>query len=364
MEKISSQDLSIVVQGPNIKQHTCKCLKSLRKNFPKAQIIFSTYEKENIDNLDFDILIKSTDPGATKLSETMSNNINRILVTTKAGLNKVTRKYCLKIRSDMFFENDKILLNLEQNFEKREKDFTVFKQRVLFYALWTRKHEHLVNKHFIMTPFYLSDWLCFGLSEDIKNYFDSIELTKEPEFSYYFKNIKNIRYEIYNTGITWQFSPEQYFATSFFKKYFKDAFMKSLQDFSEEKMEFSRRILANNVIVCGYKECGAYIQKKQYKTVSKYINILNGCWLDGVYRYADFLTDYKKYCDKNFEIPFYYKWGQNKDIKENISKIGKHFKKFITPFESFIKWTEQIFSIFYYSLKLIKNTIVIFCKNI
>ena len=117
MEKISSQDLSVVVQGPNIKKHTYKCLKSLRKNFPEAQIIFSTYKKENTDNLDFDVLVKSNDPKATKLSETMSNNINRILVTTKAGLNKVTRKYCLKIRSDMFFENDKILLNLGIIFE-------------------------------------------------------------------------------------------------------------------------------------------------------------------------------------------------------------------------------------------------------
>ena len=42
MQKIKSGDISVVVQGPNVKRHTAKCLKSLRKNFPGAEIIFST----------------------------------------------------------------------------------------------------------------------------------------------------------------------------------------------------------------------------------------------------------------------------------------------------------------------------------
>lgn len=352
MKKISSKDLSVVVQGKNITDHTKNCLESLRKNFPYAEIIFSTYEDEDVSGLDFDVLVTSADPGATFLSYNMYNNINRILTTTKAGLAKATKKYCLKIRSDLFFDNDKILSNIASDFPIREKKYAVFKQRVLFYSLWTRKFEYLSDKHRIITPFYLSDWLCFGLTDDIRLYFNNTSLTNEPYFSKFFKNPKNYTHHC-ETTTGWQFPPEQYFATSFFKKYFNEADMKSLQDFSSEKMELSRRIFASNVVICGYKECGAYNQKSNYKFVSKNINWLKGLWLSGVYRYADFLFDYKKYCNKDFKIPISCLWYLDEKTDENFIKINKHFKIFFTPISIIFKWVEQLLSILYYAVKIV-----------
>ena len=358
MNKINSKDVSVVIQGKNITDHTIKCLNSIRKNFPDAEIIFSTYENEDVSGLDFDILITSVDPKATLLCPNMYNNMNRILTTTRAGLNKVSRKYCLKIRSDLFFDNDKILSDFSSLFPIREEYYKIFKQRVVFYSLWTRKFEYIANKYRILTPFYLSDWLCFGLTEDIKLYFNAIEFTNEPYFSKFFKNTKN---NIHNCEgmMPWQFPPEQYFATSFFKKYFEEADMKSLQDFSLAKMELSRRIFASNVVICGYKECGAYNQKSNYKFVSKNINWLKGIWLSGVYRYADFLLDYQKYCDKKFKTQFCYKWMTNEEIDKFIIKINKHFKIFIAPFKCIIKWLEQIVSLAYYTTMLAIKTFAI-----
>lgn len=353
MERINSADLSIVVQGTNIAVHTPKCLQSLRQNFPDAEIIFSTYENENIDNLDFDILVKSKDPGATHMHHKMYNNINRILTTTQAGLREANRKYCLKMRSDLICVNDKLLENLIAQFPKREEEFSVFKQRIMFYALWTRKSEYIADRFFILSPFYLSDWMCFGLTEDIKNYFMHTPLTPEPKFTNYFKVAKHRKLGFWNPDITWKFSPEQYFATSFFKKYFPQADMESLQDVTPEKMEFSRRVFANNVVICGYRECGFGIQKKPYIRAAEKINTLYGKWLGGVYRYGDFLADYKKYCDPTFKIPFYYVWTSQFYGGKEIEKISKHFNSFIKPFRPFLKWFEQIFSLVYYCFKIL-----------
>ncbi len=360
MSKINSKDVCIVVQGKNILEHTQKCLKSLREHFPYAEIIFSTYDDEDVSNLDFDVLVQSLDPKATLLCGKMYNNINRILTTTKAGLEKATRKYCLKIRSDLIFDNDKILSDIGSDFPIREKEYSIFQERVLFYCLWSRKFEYIDNKYYIQTPFYLSDWLCFGLTEDVKAYFNDIPLTKEPDYSYYFRNPQNRKQHIFDPNVTWQFSPEQYFATTFFGKFYKQARMKSLQDVNREQIELSHRIFASNVVVCGYKECGAYIQKTEYKYVSKNINWLKGVWLSGVYRYADFLSDYKKYCDKSFQIPSIYLWSLNQSIDDDAIKLNKHYKIFMEPIKSVFKWIEQIFAMAFYAIKIGVTTIKLY----
>lgn len=353
MSKIDSKELSIVVQGQNIPHQTDLCLKSLRQYFPQAEIIFSTYVRENVKGLVANIIVKSKDPGATSLSPSMHNNINRILTTTKAGLAKASRKYCLKIRSDLIVKNDKLLDNIASYFPNREKAYSVFEERVIFYALWSRKYEYIANQYFILSPFYLSDWLCFGLTSDIKKYFMDTPLTIEPQYSMHFKIPQNRLLKFYDPNVAWRFSPEQYFATQFFKKYFPEANMKSLQDISEKRMACSRRIFANNVVICGYKECGFYIQKKQYRFVSKYINFLKGIWLGGVYRFGDFLTDYKKYCDPSYKIPLYYLLTNNYDIDTEISKLHKHWRKFTGPFRYLLKWCEQIVSLAFYVFKII-----------
>ena len=360
MNKINSKDVSIVVQGKNIAEHTYNCLKSLRTNFPDAEIIFSTYENEDIKSLDFDILVTSADPKATLLFDKMYNNINRILVTTRAGLQKVSRKYCLKIRSDLYFDNDKLLLDIASFFPIRDEKFAIFKNRVLFYCLWSRKFEYINNKYLIQTPFHLSDWMCFGLTEDIKSYFEAIPLTNEPQYSNFFKNPKHRKQLFFDYNVSWRFPPEQYFAVTFFSQFFAQAKMESAQDVKPMQMEFSKQVFASNVVVCGYKECGAYVQKKEYKYASKHINWLKGIWLSGVYRYADFLADYKKYCDKNFKIPLIYLWSLNQQIDNDTIKIHKHYLAFIKPIKMFLKWIEQFFSIMYYGLRIVSNFLKIY----
>lgn len=352
---IESKDLSIVVQGPNISNATVKCFNSLRRHFPEAELVFSTYKKTDTKNLDFDVLVESDDPGAARLYDSTYNNINRILQTTKAGLAKASKKYCIKIRSDLFFTNNSLLKDLRQKFDKFDPKFRIFQERVIFYPLWSRQSEMVLDKDKIICPFYLSDWLCFGLTEDLRLYFDASERTNEPAFSNYFKQPKNRLLPFYNPYKTWKFSPEQYFAVNFFSKYFPEAHMSSLQDVSEDKMELSHRLYASNIVIAGYHEIGVYTLKKFYRRVSKHINVLRGYWLGGVYRYGDFMDDYKKYVDPDFKIPLYYRMLNHLGSDTDFEKLYKHYHRFINPLKPFLRWAEQIFAIVLYGFKIFWN---------
>ena len=186
---IESKDITFVLQGKNIHGQTRKCINSIRKYYRDSTIIFSTYKNEKADDLDVDTVVFSKDPGATLLSKEANryNNINRIIITSKAGLEKVKTKYCAKLRSDLIFKNNKILNYIFDNYPKRDKKFSVFKQRVVFFPLWSRRFEYIADKYKILCPFLISDWFCFGLTEDIKNYFKNCPLTTEPEYSNYYK---------------------------------------------------------------------------------------------------------------------------------------------------------------------------------
>ena len=62
---IKSTDISIVVQGSvENREETIKCLNSIRKILPQAEIILSTWEDSDIVNLDYDKLVLNKDPGA------------------------------------------------------------------------------------------------------------------------------------------------------------------------------------------------------------------------------------------------------------------------------------------------------------
>ena len=110
MSKIKSKDISVVVQGAINSEVTPKCLESIRKYLPEAEIILSTWEGSDVVRLDYDKLILNKDPGGADCSRDGKgiNNCNRELVSTFEGLKLANRKYALKIRSDIVFINNKI----------------------------------------------------------------------------------------------------------------------------------------------------------------------------------------------------------------------------------------------------------------
>ena len=86
---IKTEDISVVVQGAINKEETPKCLKSIRKFLPEAEIILSTWEGSDISAIDglYDVLLLNKDPGCgyyyKNESGIKSNNLNRQLVSTR-----------------------------------------------------------------------------------------------------------------------------------------------------------------------------------------------------------------------------------------------------------------------------------------
>ncbi len=116
--KIDSSEISVVVQGPvfgtsadsPIKRYTYQSLISIRKYLPDAEVILSTWEGSDINDLPFDILVENEDPGILEVEiNPMIKNTNRQILSTKSGIQKASRNYLLKLRSDTILEGNDFL---------------------------------------------------------------------------------------------------------------------------------------------------------------------------------------------------------------------------------------------------------------
>ena len=189
---IDSKDISVVVQGAIDNIETRKCLISIRKYLPDAEIILSTWEGSDTSSLDYDQVIYNKDPGAIIIDESdgkkIYNNMNRQLLSTQSGLDKVKRKYTLKVRSDLILNGNSFLKYFDK-FQKRIDNYKLFERKIIIPSLVTRYYINLYKKSgWALTPFHFSDWWFLGLTKDVKTYFSNTSLVKEFCFLDLFKS--------------------------------------------------------------------------------------------------------------------------------------------------------------------------------
>ncbi len=179
--KIKDEDVAVIVQGA-IGVETPFVTKSIRKYLPNAQIILSTWEQEDVEGCEYDIVIFNKDPGAF---ETFGNwiNINRQIISTKAGINAVNRRYVLKLRSDLIMLSSDIL-NYFQVYMNKNPLYAVFENKILIGELFTCKNNSARD-----VAFHVSDWFFFGEVEDIHRFYDCVKIFSfENEFEQYKDN--------------------------------------------------------------------------------------------------------------------------------------------------------------------------------
>jgi hypothetical protein len=113
---VSEEELTFVVQGPVLikegKNLASLCLESIRLNFPKSRIIFSTHKGMPTEGLQFDTLIVNETNDVQiiendRVGNTMTMNLQAS--STISGLAEVQTEYAVKIRSDMEVKNRNIL---------------------------------------------------------------------------------------------------------------------------------------------------------------------------------------------------------------------------------------------------------------
>lgn len=176
---INYTDISVVIQGPIIfnslgKNLTGDVCESVRKWLPGAEIIISTWEGSDTSGLEYDALIINKNIQSNKIKmpytgELKLYSVNHQLITTLEGIKQASRKYILKLRSDLMLVGNGFIKYFEKYNEYppdgRKQDWRVFKRRIVTLPTYNIYKENGM-------PFNICDWFFFGEKEDVKYYFD------------------------------------------------------------------------------------------------------------------------------------------------------------------------------------------------
>jgi hypothetical protein len=301
---IEDEDISIVVQGPILKRSIynitdnlteMNCLR-LKKLFPKSELILSTWEGEDVKGIVCDKVIFSKDPGATWFeygNDKLLNNCNRLIVSTLNGIRSSTRKYVLKVRSDLFLVSNAFLKYFNK-FDLYNKESKFVKSRIIAFSLNTLYGHR--NKLFTMyRPYHISDWAYFGYREDLLNLYD-IDLTKEPEFSQWFLTRCKPFFDIEPKRL-WKMPPEQYITYSFLKKHVP-IHLEHTVDTSQDNIALSQKLLVNNFLILDQTQFFLVSLKYIYFAFSSYHGnewyISHGDWLKDYLKHVDMPSSIKK----------------------------------------------------------------------
>lgn len=157
-------NLSVVIQGSI--SHRTKCvIQNWRRAVPECEIILSTWNHDITLAREVDLYVVSKDPGVFPVrygSETLRNeNTNRQIVSTRAGLDHATRKYCIKWRTDFDFNHNLMKVFLMRYFPLVENSN---EKKIVVFGINTSNPyagSKIVGQ--------LSDWMYFGKRELLLN---------------------------------------------------------------------------------------------------------------------------------------------------------------------------------------------------
>ena len=265
---ISSEEFSVVIQGPihgkpldpEGLQVTQRAIDSVRNNLPNSEIIISTWNDNLTDHLvRYDLLVKSEDPGAITYNDgnykDKFHNLNRQIVSTKNALEKASRKYAIKMRTDSHLINTNFISYIGKYSSRHEK-YNLFQERVLIPTVYTR------NPRRIPILFHVSDLFQVGLLNDLKQLWD-IPLAPEPETTRYLEGKLRPLIDPYpEDNYLMRYASEQYIWIAFCKKkdiYFPLSYYGEINLFKLTDSEIS---VINNFVFVDPIELGIYINKR------------------------------------------------------------------------------------------------------
>jgi hypothetical protein len=260
------------------------------------------------------------------------NNMNRQLLSTQEGLKRATRKYAMKLRSDLILSSSSFLDYFDK-FEIRIDDYKLFEHKVLTSTLATICDN---------APFHISDWWFFGLKKDLYTYFLDTKLADEPNFTEYFLKEEN-KHKINPLCATSKFAPEQYFGYECFSRNFKDIYMEDSATYPEDLIEKYRKCLVNNFIVLEYDQSGIYLSKytcgKTNKFFSGYIALVSD-----LYNFYKYEKEYQNYCDSDYKITTKNtKMYENEEYRNALLKLSNRIYRLVNSKANIIRKSEILF---------------------
>jgi hypothetical protein len=318
---VNPQSISVVIQGPIYgkqtepykKRFTQRCLESVRKYLPSAKIILSTWQGDDVTGLDFDVLALSEfrdfESELNFFSTGFKNHsTNKQLITTQKGLSLADRLYTLKMRSDLILTSSNFIKYFDKH-RARIDDYKILEQRVLVCSNFTLKWE-FARRITTSRSYYfchVSDWICFGLTNDVKNIYE-IPFENPSNTKYYLRNdvttYPNVTSVINHQSVF--LTPEQYVWSKFLQKngYFIDLKSfnprditclkdKRLTENEKYYLDMSNLSILNNLVSLNPYQIGIKLPKcsRSYRA---------GFWTwRGMYTYYTWVKMYKKYIVKS-----------------------------------------------------------------
>ncbi len=272
---IDTKDISVVVQGAVDKVNTPKCLKSIRTYLPDAEIILSTWEDSDVDNLDYDIIIVSKDPGSFPMSQYEQNNVKRQIFSTIQGLKRAHGKFALKIRSDIEIIGTGFL-RFFNKFNDYDDEWHFLKKRIIVPSMLCR------DPRIWESPMCPSDWCSFGLIDDMVSLW-SVPFPSAEEETWFSNHPKPAEVYYYYDKLIPRYNPEQFIWIGFCKKYMKECHCNHMFDVNEKSIQETLRTFANNLIILSEEQYGIKLLKPRRRhgdswhiiTYNRFLQIYN-----------------------------------------------------------------------------------------
>jgi len=181
-ELIDSQYITVVLQGPTCRGNGdaetdlgLKAIQSIRTYLPNAEIIVSTWQADSVEGFGECVVIRSQDPGGMPDINGLTNNINRQLVSTLAGVKRASRPYVLKLRADHYLIGNRVA-TIATYPEQQLTEYRLFTRPITMSNLYIRK----ATKYPFL--FHLSDIVQFGTKEDMLLLWDGDIFKREEVF--------------------------------------------------------------------------------------------------------------------------------------------------------------------------------------
>ncbi len=165
--ELADGDFSVVVQGP-VGPRLTDVVASVRRVLPAAQLIVSTWQGSDVAGLDADDVILNEDPGSVSLIDehgvatARMMNVNRMLVSSRSGVERCERPWAIKLRSDSPMESPAFVEWIDR-YPERVDELAVFDRRILTSTIATRPGR--AASGYLFHP---SDCVHIGATEDLK----------------------------------------------------------------------------------------------------------------------------------------------------------------------------------------------------
>lgn len=162
-----ASNLSLIIQGP-FNNDVSNIVDYYVYKFPLIEIIIVSWEIDYIkykkivseNSLNIKIII-AKDPGGQISFNNEKLNVNRQLLSTRLGVQNVSKKYCIKTRSDFKLNLNKTI-NQYNKYNRVNITDTQNRESILIINLTSE------NPVYSGRFFSFCDWLYLGLSEDIE----------------------------------------------------------------------------------------------------------------------------------------------------------------------------------------------------